>query len=158
MNHGLAVLMAATHGSFIAFLVSGALLARRWPRLVRPHLGAVAATAAVFLTGQDCPLTTWENHFRAADGRPVIEGFVEHYVVLPIHDQGMTPAIQAAVLAAWIVPSVVGYRRLWRTRSAVPARGTPAPDKRLVADQLVICTHADCHRPRRADRRPEGVA
>jgi hypothetical protein len=124
MNHALAVLMAVTHGLFIAFLVSGALLARRRPQLVRPHLGAVAATAAVFLAGQDCPLTTWENHFGAADGRPVIEGFVEHYLVLPIHDQGMTPAIQLLVLATWVVPSVVGYRRLWSARPAVPARGS----------------------------------
>ena len=124
MNHTLAVLMAVTHGLFIAFLVSGSLLARRWPRLVLPHLGAVAATAAVFLAGLDCPLTTWENHFRAADGRPAIEGFVEHYFVLPIHDQGMTPAIQLLVLATWVVPSVVGYRRLWSARSSVPTRGS----------------------------------
>jgi len=124
MNHALAVLMAVTHGLFIAFLVSGALLARRWPPLVRPHLGAVAATAAVSLAGQDCPLTTWENHFRAADGRPVIEGFVEHYLVLPIHDQGMTPAIQVVVLAAWVIPSVVGYRQRWRAGSSIPMRGS----------------------------------
>jgi Protein of Unknown function (DUF2784) len=129
MNHALAVLMAVTHGLLIAFLVGGALLARRWPRLVRPHLGAVAATAAVFLAGLDCPLTTWENHFRAADGRPVIQGFVEHYLVLPIHDQGMTPAIQVLVLASWVVPSVVGYRRLWRAEPSVPSgasTGKPA--------------------------------
>ncbi len=118
MNHVLAVTMAVAHGLFILFLVSGALLARRWPSLVRPHLAAVAATAAVFLAGADCPLTTWENHFRTADGRPVIEGFVEHYVVRPFHPDGMTLAVQALVLAAWVVPTVVGYRRLLR-RSAV---------------------------------------
>lgn len=117
MNHALAILMAVTHGLFILFLVSGALLARRWPGWVRPHLAAVAATAAVFLAGADCPLTTWENHFRAADGRPVIEGFVEHYIISPFHPGGMTLALQALVLSAWVVPTAVGYGSLIRARS-----------------------------------------
>lgn len=55
-----------------------------------------------------------ENHFRAADRRPVIEGFVEHYLVRPIYPDGMTPALQALVLAAWVVPTVVGYGHLLR--------------------------------------------
>jgi Protein of Unknown function (DUF2784) len=129
VNHALAVLVAVTHGVFIALLVSGALLARRRPRLIGPHLAAVAATVAIFLTGLDCPLTTWENHFRAAAGLPAIDGFVEHYLVRPLNDEGMTPAIRVAVVAAWVVPSVVGYWQLWRAGRPVPTRGstkTPA--------------------------------
>ena len=52
-------------------------------------------------------------------GVQVIDGFVEHYLVVPLIDQEMTPAIRIAVVGAWVLPSVVGYRRLWLSRTAV---------------------------------------
>jgi Protein of Unknown function (DUF2784) len=127
MNQVLAVLLAATHGAFIAFLVAGALLVRRHRALLRPHLAAVAATTAVFATRAHCPLTTWENHFRDAAGWPAIDGFVEHYVIGPFRPEGMTPTLQVLVAAAWMVPTAVGYGRLLAARSpAGPGDGRTA--------------------------------
>jgi Protein of Unknown function (DUF2784) len=56
--------VAATHGTFIAFLLVGGFLAWRWPRLVWTHVPAVVVTAAVFALGADCPLTDLEKQFR----------------------------------------------------------------------------------------------
>ena len=97
MNGLLAWTMAFSHLSLIVFLIVGA-----WfPRLRPPHLMAVGATATVFLLGADCPLTVWENHFRAAAGWDTYgEGFVGHYLWRP------APVV---VVAAWLVPTAVAY-------------------------------------------------
>ena len=111
MNGLLAWLMASAHLSLIVFLVAGAWLARGRPRVRAAHLAAIGATAAVFLVGADCPLTVWENHFRAAAGWPTYdEGFVVHYLVAPLTGvHRLSPTGQAMVVAAWVVPTVVGY-------------------------------------------------
>jgi hypothetical protein len=97
MNGVLAWTMALSHLSLVVFLITGA-----WfPRLRPLHLLAVGATAAVFLAGADCPLTVWENHFRAAAGWDTYgEGFVAHYLWRPA---------PVWVVAAWLVPTVVAY-------------------------------------------------
>ena len=97
MNGLLAWTMAASHLGLIVFLVVGAW----WPTLRWHHLVAAVATATVFLLGADCPLTVWENHFRAAAGWDTYgEGFVAHYLWRP------APTL---VIAAWVVPTVLGY-------------------------------------------------
>jgi hypothetical protein len=97
MNGLLAWTMALAHLSLIAFLITGA-----WfTGLRKAHLVAALATAAVFLVGADCPLTVWENHFRAAAGWDTYgEGFVAHYLWRP------APAL---VIAAWMVPTAFAY-------------------------------------------------
>ena len=68
MNGLLAWTMAGAHLALIAFLITGA-----WfTGLRKAHLVAALATAAVFLVGADCPLTVWENHFRAAAALPEV--------------------------------------------------------------------------------------
>ncbi len=111
MNGFLAWLMAGAHLLLIVFLITGAWLARRHPALRPVHLAAIMATAAVFLAGADCPLTVWENHFRAAAGWDAYgEGFVVHYLIEPLTGVGrLGPAAQALVVAAWVVPTIVGY-------------------------------------------------
>src|SRR5690242_5515656 len=97
MNGLLACTMALAHLSLIVFLIVGA-----WrPVWRRLHLVAVGATATVFLLGADCPLTVWENHFRAAAGWDSYgDGFVAHYLWRP------APVL---VVAAWLVPTVLAY-------------------------------------------------
>lgn len=111
MNGLLAWMMAAAHLSLIVFLIVGAWLTRRWPRLRTVHLVAIGATAAVFLAGADCPLTVWENHFRDAAGWDTYgEGFVVHHVIQPLTGVAhLGTGAQALVVAAWVVPTVVGY-------------------------------------------------
>jgi hypothetical protein len=109
MNGLLAWTMAAAHLALIVFLIVGAWFTRRWPGVRAVHLGAIAATAVVFLAGADCPLTVWENHFRAAAGWDTYgDGFVVHHLLDPL--LGVTRPSPVAVVAAWLVPTLVGYR------------------------------------------------
>lgn len=97
MNGLLAWTMAASHLTLVVFLIVGAW----WSRSRRLHLVAAGATATVFLLGADCPLTVWENHFRAAAGWDTYgEGFIAHYLWRP------APAL---VVAAWLVPTLAAY-------------------------------------------------
>ena len=114
MNGLLAWTMALSHLSLIVFLIVGA-----WfPRLRPLHLVAVGATATVFLAGADCPLTVWENHFRAAAGWDTYgEGFVAHYLWRP------APGL---VVAAWLVPTVLGYVVVRGMNSYRQASGAPS--------------------------------
>jgi signal transduction histidine kinase len=118
MNGVLAWTMAFAHLSLIVFLIVGAWLTRRWPGVRRVHLAAIAATAAVFLAGADCPLTVWENHFREAAGWSTYgDGFVVHHLIEPLTGVGRLGTTgEALVVAAWVLPTVVGYR--------VASRGT----------------------------------
>jgi len=111
MNELLAWTMAAAHLSLIVFLVTGAWFSLCWPGVRLWHLLAIAATAAVFLAGADCPLTVWENHFREAAGWSTYgNGFVVHYLIEPITGtRRLQGSGQGLVLAAWLLPTLVGY-------------------------------------------------
>ncbi len=126
-----AVAVALLHGLFVAVLVLGPVAVAWRPRLARLHLPAVLAMTAVTLTGSDCPLTTLEKHLRQAAGWGVYDtGFISHYLVEPWHPAGMTSGVRLLVIAAWIVPNVVGYAvaaaRLGRRRDQ-PAVGRGSP-------------------------------
>lgn len=72
------------HLGFIAFVVAGALLVRRWPRLAGLHLVALAWGAYAVVSGTVCPLTPLENALRAAGGGTAYGGgFIERYL-LPV--------------------------------------------------------------------------
>jgi hypothetical protein len=116
----LAVAFAVAHGLFIVALIVGGPLSARWPRLARAHLVAVAGTAAVFLSGSDCPFTVAELFFRRHAGWSTFDtGFVSHHLVEPLHPAGITPWVQVLLVAAWVVPTVVGHTlRLRRARGA----------------------------------------
>jgi len=111
MNGVLAWTTALAHLTLITFLITGAWLSLRWPGIRVWHLVAIAATGAVFVAGADCPLTVWENHFRDAAGWSTYEnGFVVHYLIEPVTgDSRLEGPGQALVLAAWLVPTLVGY-------------------------------------------------
>src|SRR5258707_208171 len=46
--------------AYLAFIPLGGVLAIRWPRLILPHLAAVAIGLISVTVKFDCPLTTWE--------------------------------------------------------------------------------------------------
>lgn len=111
VNELLAWTMASAHLSLVVFLVAGAW----YPRLRPAHLVAALATATVFLLGADCPLTVWENHFRAAAGWDTYgEGFVAHYLWRP------APVL---VVAAWVVPTALAYLVVPNPSPGRPGRG-----------------------------------
>ena len=121
MNQVPAVAIPVAHAALVVFLIAGSWLTVRWPRVLKAHLVAIAATGAVFLAGADCPLTVWENHFRAAAGWSTYDGgFIAHHLVAPITgSEVLSPAVQVLLVASWTVPTALGYAA--RRRRIAPA-------------------------------------
>jgi hypothetical protein len=103
-----AVLML--HLAFILFVVLGALLAARWPRLVALHLPVAAWGFAIEATGGECPLTLAENFLRIQAGQSgYVGGFIEQYLLYVIYPEGLTRKVQFGLAAAVIVINAAIY-------------------------------------------------
>ncbi|MGY1668107.1 DUF2784 family protein [Geodermatophilus sp. SYSU D00696] len=77
--------VAVLHGAAVLLMLTGALLALRWPRLVLVHAPVALAVLAVNLAGAACPLTTLELALRERAGAaPYDGGFLAHYVYGPL--------------------------------------------------------------------------
>lgn len=108
-------LVVALHGAFVLFVVSGGLLALRWPRAVWVHVPAAAWGAAIELGGWICPLTPLENHFRALAYEPGYSGdFVARYIFPVLYPEGLTRGIQVAFGTAVVVLNAIIYTAVWR--------------------------------------------
>ena len=99
------------HFAFLAFVVGGGFLARRYRWLIVPHLVAVAWGVYVEATpGLLCPLTPLENHFARLAGTAGYEGgFIEHYLVPIIYPDALTPRAQLGLAVALIAVNVIAY-------------------------------------------------
>ena len=133
----LAIAIALAHGLLAVFLIVGAPLAARRPRVMRWYLVMLVPTAAVNLTGLPCPLTVWEKHFwRLAGETPYRDGFISHYFVEPFYAPGLRPGDETALLVLvvvwcllWLLYSAVSRLRLRLRRGSVPqSRARPALD------------------------------
>jgi hypothetical protein len=101
------------HGLFIAFVVAGAALLWRWPRLVWLHLPAVLWGAYAEFSGAICPLTPLENRLRALAGEAgYAQGFVEHYLLPLIYPQALTHEVQLVLGTAVVAVNALLYA-LW---------------------------------------------
>ena len=101
--------VAAAHAAAVVLLLTGALLALRWGRLVPVHLSVTAAIVAVHLAGADCPLTTWERALRERAGAGYDGGFLDHYLFGPLGLAGGNPSVQLATYVVVLLPNLVGY-------------------------------------------------
>ncbi len=102
--------MAALHVALIGFVLTGSLLALRWPRLLRVHAPVALAVLAVNLAGAPCPLTVWELDLLAAAGAPGYpDGFIDHYFLDPFGVDVHTKAAQWGIYTVALVPNLVGY-------------------------------------------------
>ncbi|HSF03414.1 MAG TPA: DUF2784 domain-containing protein, partial [Solirubrobacterales bacterium] len=73
--------LVAFHLGFILFVMLGALLAFRWPRVAWLHLPCAVWGAWVELAGWVCPLTPLEVELRRKAGLEGYRGgFIENYV------------------------------------------------------------------------------
>lgn len=94
----LADLTVLVHFAFIVFVVGGALLVVRWPRLVWLHVPCAVWGSWIEFTGRICPLTPLENHFRRLAGASGYEGgFIEHYILPVVYPAGLTPRVQVVL-------------------------------------------------------------
>jgi hypothetical protein len=121
----LAVLVAVLHGVAIAFMLTGSLLALRWPRLLWVHVPLALAILAIYATGSDCPLTTWELALRENAGEPGYEGgFIGHYLTEPLGFPIEATSTQVGIYVIAFLPNLVGYSLLAaRSRGRVRAPG-----------------------------------
>jgi hypothetical protein len=99
------------HFAFLAFVVGGGFLVRRYRRLIVPHLLALAWGIYVeAMPGMLCPLTPLENHFARLAGAEGYEGgYIEHYLVPIIYPDGLTPTVQRWLAMALIAVNVIAY-------------------------------------------------
>ena len=130
-----ATAIAFVHGVGVVFLIVGAPLAARMPRLMRWYLLVLAPTAAINLAGQPCPLTVWEKHFwRLAGETPYRGGFVSRYFVEPFGAPGLQPGDETILLVAvvvwclvWLLYATIRRLRL-RTDRLPASRAHPSLD------------------------------
>ena len=130
MSEGIAARLFAdaivgVHLAFIAFVVTGGLLALRHRGWALLHLPAAAWGAWTEFTGTICPLTPLENALRRQAGEVgYAGGFVEHYLVPLIYPEALTPRVQVVLgLAVVGVNGVVYALAWWRWRRAQPSSG-----------------------------------
>ena len=106
----------ALHLTFVLFVVGGALLVIRWPRLAWAHVPAVVWGAWVEFSGWVCPLTPMENWLRQQAGQAVYTAsFVDRYVLPILYPPALSRETQwllgALVLAVNVGAYLVVLRR-----------------------------------------------
>lgn len=112
-----------THFAFVLFVVLGALLVIRWPRLAWVHVPVAIYGAAIEFLGFICPLTPLENSLRQRGGEAgYTGGFIEHYITATIYPAGLTRHIQVVLGGAVLVLNAAVYAIVVRrARHAVMA-------------------------------------
>ncbi|WP_369254024.1 DUF2784 domain-containing protein [Geodermatophilus amargosae] len=121
----LANAVAVLHAAVVLFMLTGALLALRRPRLVRLHAPLALAVLAVNLSGAACPLTTLELALRERAGAPPYDGgFLGHFLFGPLGLDVGSAAVQVGTYSVALGLNAAGYGLLLvRTR---PGRRRPA--------------------------------
>ena len=133
----LAGAVAALHGAAVLFMLTGSLIALRWPRVLWVHVPVSLAILGLYLTGSDCPLTTLELFLRERAGQPgYTGGFIGHYITEPLGFPIEAASTQVGIYVIAFLPNLIGYGLLlgrWATtrRSARgPGRPRSAPRRR----------------------------
>ena len=111
----LADITVIIHFAFVLFVLFGALLLLKWPRLIWAHLPCLIWGLIVEFTGWLCPLTPLENHFRAAAGLELYSGdFVMQYIMPVLYPQNLTRDLQIIFGLIVLVLNTVIYAYLVR--------------------------------------------
>jgi hypothetical protein len=119
-------LVILLHVAFVVFVVMGALLVTRWPRLACFHVPAVVWAALIEFRGWVCPLTPFENYLRERGGSIRYEGeFIEHYILTLLYPAQLTPHVQIWLGALAVVINVALYWRALRLLSQKRGRHYP---------------------------------
>lgn len=112
----LAELILYVHCAFVAFVLFGALLTRRWPAIARLHVPALIWGVATEFLGLICPLTPLESLLLQRGGAPGYSGgCIGHYLVPLLYPVGLTRATQFWLGTFAICWNLVIYAALlWR--------------------------------------------
>ncbi|WP_020577175.1 DUF2784 domain-containing protein [Actinopolymorpha alba] len=117
----LASTTAATHFLFLAYVIAGGFMAWRWPRMIIPHVVAVAWALVGVIIPLACPLTAIQNWLRHKGGEAVLHrGFIDHYVTGVLYparyESAMRVLVACVVVVSWL--GVYQRRRTRRMRMA----------------------------------------
>ena len=103
----LAVIAALVHALFVIFVLSGGLLATRWPAALWVHLPVAIYGVLIMIAGWTCPLTTLEIWLREKAGEEVVwKEFLQHYFFRHL---GLSGSEWFIVVVLVIVLVVVNY-------------------------------------------------
>jgi Protein of Unknown function (DUF2784) len=125
----LANAVAGLHAAAVLFMLTGSLLALRRPWVLWLHVPVALTILALYATGSDCPLTTWELALRDGAGEPGYRGgFIGHYITEPLGFPIEAASTQLGILAVAFLPNLVGYGLLAArlTRRDAGGRARPA--------------------------------
>ena len=115
----IANLLVLLHLAFVGFVVLGALLVLRWPRLAWIHLPCALWGVLIEFAGWGCPLTPLEIRFRQLGGQAgYAGGFIEHYLLPVLYPQNLTRPVQVALGTLVLILNAATYGRLWRRRAS----------------------------------------
>ena len=115
--HLLATAVVLVHLTFIGFVVAGAFLVLRWPKLSYLHLAAVVWAVYVEWAGAICPLTPLENELRAAAGLEAYAGdFVAEYIFPVLYPNGLTRRTQLFIGIVVVMLNSCIYTMVLRRR------------------------------------------
>ena len=119
----LADLLVAFHLTFAAFVVFGGFLAWKWRGAILAHLPALAWGFWVEISGQVCPLTPLENHWRHLAGEAGYQGgFLQHYLLPILYPPGLTQADQWVLAVLLFAINLIAYGALLRPRQDLRRR------------------------------------
>jgi len=105
-----AMAVAVCHGAAVLFMLTGSLLALRWPRVLWAHLAVTLFILIVYMSGSDCPVTNLELWLRSCAGLPgYTGGFIGHYFTDPLGFPIHATSTQVGIYVLAIVPNVIGY-------------------------------------------------
>ena len=109
------------HLAYICFVVFGALLLLRWPKVAWLHIPAAGWGALIEFNGWICPLTPLEDDLRRRGGEEGYSGgFIEHYLLPLIYPGALTREIQLALGTLVVVLNVALYLFVLRRRRRPP--------------------------------------
>jgi len=114
----LADLILILHLCFIVFSIFGGLFVLRWRWSWKLHLPALVWGFLVQYFVWVCPLTVWENHFRALGGEAGYPGgFIEHYVAALIYPGFISPEQHLLLAVLLVAFNIIVYSLVvWRVR------------------------------------------
>jgi hypothetical protein len=106
----LANAVALLHAVAVLFMLIGALIALRRPRVLWLHVPVSLTILGLYLTGSDCPLTTLELTVREWAGEPGYSGgFIGHYITEPLGFPIEATSTQVGIHVVAFLPSLIGY-------------------------------------------------
>ena len=113
----LADVIVVAHLIFVLFVIAGAILVWRYPRLAWVHIPAALWGAFIEFAGWICPLTPLENALRQRGGRPSYEtSFVEHYVIPVLYPETLSRDVQWILGGLVVAINVLVYSLMLRRR------------------------------------------